>query len=126
MSTHGRPWDRTRINLKRRLALFIGAGKNYSSSMGVLIVLIVACLASELFWWIVAAAIVWLVVHLLRKSFRRHEAALDRERDRQAALIARADQEHAWVLEGDERGIYGCGWNAVQAYRNLAAVGNIS
>jgi hypothetical protein len=24
-----------------------------------------------------------------------------------AALVARADQQHAWVLAGDERGIYG-------------------
>jgi hypothetical protein len=24
-----------------------------------------------------------------------------------AGLVARADQQHAWVMQGDERGVYG-------------------
>lgn len=78
-------------------------------------------LIGVLWKWLLAGAVIWLAVHLLGQSFRRHEAAVDRERARQAALIARADQEHAWVLEGDERGIYGCGWDDVQKYRHAAS-----
>jgi hypothetical protein len=29
------------------------------------------------------------------------------ERRRLAGLLARADQQHRWVLAGDERGVYG-------------------
>jgi hypothetical protein len=32
---------------------------------------------------------------------------LERRRRAQAAIVARADQQHAWVLAGDDRGIYG-------------------
>jgi hypothetical protein len=36
-----------------------------------------------------------------------HRAELEQRRRAHAALIARADQQHAWVLAGDDRGIYG-------------------
>lgn len=60
------------------------------------------------FWWlivlvlaaIVAGAMLWL------RRRRRLEAAGRRRRE-QAALVARADQQHGWVLEGDDRGVYG-------------------
>jgi hypothetical protein len=32
---------------------------------------------------------------------------VDAREDKRAALVARADQQHAWVLAGDDRGIYG-------------------
>jgi hypothetical protein len=32
---------------------------------------------------------------------------LDRQQAARAALIARADEQHAWVLAGDVRGVYG-------------------
>jgi hypothetical protein len=32
---------------------------------------------------------------------------LERQRREQRALIARADEQHAWVLAGDDRGVYG-------------------
>jgi hypothetical protein len=31
----------------------------------------------------------------------------DRERRARAALVARADEQHAWILAGDDRGLYG-------------------
>jgi hypothetical protein len=35
------------------------------------------------------------------------DAADERKRREHAALIARADQQHAWVFAGDDRGLYG-------------------
>jgi hypothetical protein len=38
------------------------------------------------------------------KDVAAEEAA---EARRQAAVVKRADQQHAWVLAGDDRGVYG-------------------
>jgi hypothetical protein len=60
------------------------------------------------FWWLillvmaVAAAGCWLWIILTRK-----DAEFDRQNREQRALIARADQQHAWILAGDDRGVYG-------------------
>jgi hypothetical protein len=59
------------------------------------------------FWWIVAALAVaglaWLIAKAVQDMDARHLAELGRR----AALIKRADQQHAWVLAGDDRGVYG-------------------
>ena len=41
----------------------------------------------------------WLALYAVRRVDDREE-----KRD---ALVARADQQHGWVLAGDDRGIYG-------------------
>jgi hypothetical protein len=72
-----------------------------------LVVLLVVGFVVTYWWWIAAvvgivvlgAALLWLALYLARVVDRRHE--------RRAAPAARADQQHAWVLAGDERGIYG-------------------
>jgi hypothetical protein len=38
---------------------------------------------------------------------RDQDAALAREAERVAGLKARADEQHQWVMQGDERGFYG-------------------
>jgi hypothetical protein len=43
--------------------------------------------------------LLWLALYAVRRVDGREE-----KRD---ALAARADQQHAWVLAGDDRGIYG-------------------
>ena len=60
------------------------------------------------YWPVIAAVLVvaaagWsaLVVWM------HHDAELERRRRVQAAIAARADQQNQWVLDGDERGIYG-------------------
>jgi hypothetical protein len=45
------------------------------------------------------ALLTWIVVALARMLERGHEA--------RAAIIARAEQQHAWVMAGDDRGTYG-------------------
>jgi hypothetical protein len=60
-------------------------------------------------WWpvLVGAGIVVSVCYVFRSMI--DSAALQRElaRRRQARIAARADQENASVLAGDDRGVYG-------------------
>jgi hypothetical protein len=45
--------------------------------------------------------------YLLRAAQLERRARAAAARERELALIRRCDQQHAWVLSGDERGIYG-------------------
>ena len=59
------------------------------------------------FWWIVAtAAVVGLVYYGHRASLTHCSHVADLEAER-AELVPRADQQHAWVMAGDQRGTYG-------------------
>jgi hypothetical protein len=70
-------------------------------------VLLLVGFVGAYFWWIVAAlAAVALVYFARRWWLAHHECVADREAEH-AAIAARADQQHAWVLAGDDRGIYG-------------------
>ena len=70
-------------------------------------VLIVVGAIVKLWAWIAAVLggllvfglLVWLTFYVERRVDERYE--------KRAALVARADQQHAWVLAGDDRGIYG-------------------
>lgn len=55
---------------------------------------------SGLLWWLLAAAVLAAAGHLL---YRQAQARVAEH----AAIAARADQQHAWVLAGDPRGTYG-------------------
>ena len=57
------------------------------------------------FWWLIAIMLV--LVAYLPRVWARHQAAVAAERRRFAAIVARADQQHAWVLAGDPRGTLG-------------------
>jgi hypothetical protein len=59
--------------------------------------------------WIVAAVAAYLAYRWGRVVWVRHCAAADAWQREQAAIAARADQQHAWVLAGDPRGTYGAG-----------------
>ncbi|MCV7322327.1 hypothetical protein AWB99_17605 [Mycolicibacterium confluentis] len=73
--------------------------------------LIIIGLIIKYFWWIVGVlaivAACWLGSVIVRESVRRSQEAEKRRRHQQARLIAQADKQHAWVLDGDSRGIYG-------------------
>jgi len=58
-----------------------------------------AWIAAVLGGLIVFGLLVWLIFYVERRVDERYE--------KRAALVARADQQHAWVLAGDDRGIYG-------------------
>jgi lysylphosphatidylglycerol synthetase-like protein (DUF2156 family) len=70
-------------------------------------VLLVVGFIGAYFWWIVAVLAVVALAWMAQRAFREIEAGEAAEARRQAALVARADQQHAWVLEGDDRGVYG-------------------
>jgi uncharacterized membrane protein (Fun14 family) len=48
---------------------------------------------------VLLVGLLWLALFAVRRVDGREE-----KRD---SLVARADQQHAWVLAGDDRGIYG-------------------
>jgi hypothetical protein len=59
------------------------------------------------FRWILAFAAVALLIWGAQKAFAEIRADDAAEAARRAAIARRADQQHAWVLAGDERGTYG-------------------
>jgi hypothetical protein len=60
------------------------------------------------FWaWIAAVLGALMVFGLLVWLTFYVERRVDERYAERAALVARADQQHAWVLAGDDRGIYG-------------------
>ena len=60
------------------------------------------------FWWciLLVLGVIVLGVVLWWWSIRMGDRD-DAEHTQRAALVARADQQHAWVLAGNDRGIYG-------------------
>jgi hypothetical protein len=70
-------------------------------------VLLLVGFVGAYFWWIIAILAVAALVWLARFAFREIAAQEIAEARRQAAVAKRADQQHAWVLRGDERGVYG-------------------
>jgi hypothetical protein len=65
--------------------------------------LLVVGFVGAYFWWIVAALAVVALVYFARRWW-----LADCQRVAEHAAIAvRADQQHAWVLAGDDRGVHG-------------------
>jgi hypothetical protein len=59
------------------------------------------------FWWIVAAAAVVGLVYYTPRVWRAYCVRVAEREAEHAAIVTRADQQHAWVLQGDDRGVYG-------------------
>jgi lysylphosphatidylglycerol synthetase-like protein (DUF2156 family) len=78
----------------RTLAQFIG-------------VLLLVGFIGAYFWWILAILAVVALVWMAQRAFRDIEPAEVAEARRRAAVVKRADQQHAWVMAGDNRGVYG-------------------
>lgn len=78
-----------------------------------LLVLLVFTVAR--FWlWIAAAlavvvllVVLWKFASMLDRWLERREKRRAARRNELAAIARRADEQHAWVLAGDERGTYG-------------------
>ncbi len=60
------------------------------------------------FWWLLlllsSFAAAGVAVWFCRMH---HTTAIERRHPAQRAIVARADQQHAWTLAGDDRGVYG-------------------
>jgi nitrate/nitrite transporter NarK len=79
--------------------------------MQFLAILIVAALFVKYFWLLVVAiAAAYLSYHVI-KEWRlarvEAQAAAAAEAQRRDDIRARADQQHAWAMQGDPRGMFG-------------------
>jgi hypothetical protein len=70
-------------------------------------VLLIIGVIIKFIWWILGAVAIIGLIYLIRSLLRaqRRQRALLAKRNRDIA--ARADQQHNWVMQGDDRGIYG-------------------
>lgn len=60
------------------------------------------------YWWVIALAGVGVIAYrAISREAIREAARSKAEIARIAAITARADQEHNWIMQGDERGFYG-------------------
>jgi hypothetical protein len=83
-----------------------GAGSG-GGAAALVVVAVIIWVIVKLFWWIVGAAALVGLVFLARAIVRWHaKRAAEYARYREG-LAFRADQQHRWVLRGDDRGIYG-------------------
>jgi hypothetical protein len=73
------------------------------------VVLTVVFVAYAFGWlsWLAVAAVLYVAVWIGQRLYVQARDAEARERQRLAELAARADQQHAWYLAGDPRGVYG-------------------
>lgn len=69
--------------------------------------MLVLWLVVTFFWWIVAGICVVALFFGIRALVRIDRRNRERHAAYCAAICARADQQHKWVLRGDDRGIYG-------------------
>lgn len=77
------------------------------SGGGLFVLLLVVGFVTKFWWWILAIAGALVLLGVLLWLAFRAVARVDARDAAPAAIIARADQQHAWVLAGDNRGIYG-------------------
>lgn len=79
--------------------------------MKVVVALITAALlvgaAVILLWWLLVVAAVYGVYRGGRWAVRRHRVSVAVDTHRRAELLARAEIQHRWWLDGDPRGTYG-------------------
>jgi type I site-specific restriction endonuclease len=69
--------------------------------------LIIVWLIIKLIWWILGAAALFALFYLARVLIRENRKRRDAIARYQDAIAALADQQHQWVMQGDDRGIYG-------------------
>ena len=80
------------------------SGGGFAALLGVLLIV---GLIIKFIWWIIGAAALVGAIYVIRAVVgekRRQEAVAAQHR---AEVAARADQQHSWVMQGDDRGIYG-------------------
>jgi len=93
------------------LRTFSGMSKSNASSAwglgGLLGLALIIWIIVKLIWWIAGAAALVGLFFLVRAIARDSRRRADLRAAHRAALRFRADQQHNWVLRGDDRGIYG-------------------
>ena len=74
---------------------------------GFLGVLLLIGIIIKFIWWILGAVALVVVFFIGRSIMRRHDERCAAEARHREGLVARADQQHNWVMRGDDRGVYG-------------------
>jgi hypothetical protein len=69
--------------------------------------LFVIGLVVKFIWWILGALAIVAAVYIIRAVVRNGQANATAKARTNAAIAARADEQHNWVLQGDDRGVYG-------------------
>ncbi len=69
--------------------------------------MMLVALIIRLIWWILGAAALYLLFRVARAQLRAAQASRESQARRAAQVAARAEQQHGWVLRGDDRGVYG-------------------
>jgi hypothetical protein len=73
-----------------------------------LVALLVAGALALKFWFVIVAVVGTVAaVYYSRRAVDRHVARIGAERRRLAGLRGRAEAQHNWTLQGDDRGLYG-------------------
>jgi hypothetical protein len=80
------------------------SGGGFGALLGLMLIIWIIV---KLIWWILGAAILVGLCFLVRAIVRESRKRADLKAAHRAALAVRADQQHNWVLQGDDRGIYG-------------------
>ncbi len=80
------------------------SGGGFGALLGVALIIWVIV---KLFWWLVGTAALVGLFFIMRAIVRASRKRADLKAAHRAAIAARADQQHNWVLRGDDRGIYG-------------------
>ena len=83
-----------------------GQGSGQGTGAGWALLLLVY-LVIKLFWWIVAAGVAVGLFYLVRAIVRENRRRRELSARRCAEIAARAEQQHNWVMQGDDRGTYG-------------------
>ncbi len=89
-------------------------------------ILVVIALIIKFFWWIVAAAAVVGAFYLGRAILRASDVRRAARDAYCARVAARADQQHSWVLQGDDRGVYGTEGAMLMRYVTDSQPGRVS
>jgi hypothetical protein len=79
-----------------------------SSGFGALIaLLVVVAIIIKFIWWILGALALVGLFFLTRAVVRENRKRRDAYARHCGQVSARADQQHNWVMQGDDRGVYG-------------------
>jgi len=74
---------------------------------GLLGLLLLIGIVIKFIWWILGAIGLVVLFFIGRAILRWYDERRATYASYREALVARADQQHNWVLQGDDRGIYG-------------------
>jgi len=80
------------------------SGGGFGALLGVALIIWIIV---KLIWWIVGAVVLVGLFFVVRAIVRDGRRRADLRAAHRAAVCLRADQQHNWVLRGDDRGIYG-------------------